>query len=148
MKFVLRLCLLAAFLSFASARAQLAPSSPKILKVEIKHVGPQAVSDELIRSNIRVKPGDNYRPLAVDDDVRNLWATGFFYDIRVSRQETPEGWNLTYILQGNPKVSDLKIVGNTKYSDSTLRNKLTSKIGKMLEKRKLFNDTQEILKRY
>src|SRR5690349_3827470 len=129
MKFVLRLCLLAVFLPLICAQAQLATTGPKIIKVEIKHVGPQAVSDELIRSNIRVKPGDAYRPLAVDDDVRNLYATGFFYDIRVSRQETPDGWILTYFLQGNPKVSDIKIVGNTKYSDSTLRKKLTTKIG-------------------
>ena len=150
MKFVLRLCLLLVIATFPVffSQAQIIGSSPKILKVEIKHVGPQAVSDELIRSNIRVKPGDSYRPLAVDDDVRNLWATGFFYDIRVSRQETSEGWNLTYLLQGNPKVSDIKIVGNTKYSDSSLRKKLTAKIGEVLDQRKLFNDTQEILKRY
>jgi outer membrane protein insertion porin family len=148
MKFVLRLCLFAAFLPLFTAWGQIASPGPKILKVEIKHVGPQAVSDELIRSNIRVKPGDAYRPLAVDDDVRNLYTTGFFYNIQVTRQETPDGWILTYVLQANPKVTDIKIVGNTKYSDSTLRKKLTSKIGDVLDQRKLFNDEQEILKRY
>ena len=41
-------------------------ASVKVGKIEIKHVGPQLVSDELIRSNIRVKPGNEYpSPLAL-----------------------------------------------------------------------------------
>jgi hypothetical protein len=40
--------------------AQLAAS--KISKIEVQHVGPASVGDELIRANIRVKPGDLYLP--------------------------------------------------------------------------------------
>src|SRR5438046_4781388 len=65
------------------ASAQL--SAPKITKIEIRHVGPPAVSDELIRANIRVKVGDPYLPTAIDDDVRNLYGTGLFYNIKVDR---------------------------------------------------------------
>src|SRR5262245_45218900 len=61
------------------ARSQVTPLT--ISEVKIEHVGPPAVSDELIRANIRVKPGDRYSPAAVDDDVRNLYSTGFFYNI-------------------------------------------------------------------
>src|SRR5947199_368792 len=146
MIFLVLLCLFTALVSTASA--QFVPSTPKVAKVEIKRVGPVNVSDELIRANIRVKPGDLYQPLAVDDDVRNLYATGFFYDVRIQRQETAEGMILTYIVQANPKLAEIKIAGNTKYRDSTLRKKLTSKVGDPLDQKKLFNDTQEILKRY
>src|SRR2546430_1483509 len=126
MKSLLRLCLFMALLP--SAWAQLAPPGPRILKVQVKHVGPPAVSDELIRANIRVKPGDPYRPIAVDDDVRNLYATGFFYNIQVNREETPDGLIINYVVQSKPKVTAIKIVGNTKYSDSTLRKKLTGTV--------------------
>ena len=44
-------------------------SSPKVARIEIKHIGPATVSDELIRANIRIKVGDPYLPAAVDDDV-------------------------------------------------------------------------------
>ena len=47
----------------------------KVAKVEIEHVGPQSVSDELIRANIRVKPGDPYLRAAIDEDIRTLYAT-------------------------------------------------------------------------
>ena len=42
-------------------------SSAKVARIEIKHVGPRAVSDDLVRANIRVKPGDSYLRAAIDD---------------------------------------------------------------------------------
>src|SRR5689334_7152525 len=74
-------------------------SGPKITKVEIRHRGPVTVSDDLIRANIRVKVGDPYLVPAVDDDVRNLYATGFFYNIQVAREENSNGFTLAYVLQ-------------------------------------------------
>ena len=143
MKYLLRLLLFSSLICCASAQSRL-----KVAKIEVKHLGPANVSDELIRSNIRVKPGDEYFPLAVDDDVRGLYSTGFFYSINVTRDETPEGLVLTYVVQAKPRLMEIRIVGNTKYSDAKLRKKLTSKIAEPLDERKLFNDTQEILKSY
>src|SRR3977135_1978373 len=87
-------------------------NAPKVSKIEIKHVGPPAVSDEMVRSNIRVKVGDPYRRAAVDEDVRSLYATGLFYNIRVAEDTTPEGVVLTYIVQGKPRLTDIKFQGN------------------------------------
>ena len=126
--------------------AQISPNA--VAKIEIKHVGPQAVSDQLILANIRVKVGDPYLPTAVDEDVRNLYATGFFYNIRVTEDRTRDGVVLTYVVQGKPRLTDLKFSGNKKFSDSKLRRKLTSKGGAPLDEHKLFNDSQEIQKLY
>src|SRR5262252_1843979 len=120
-----------------------------ITKVDIQHVGPPAVSDEFIRANIRVKAGDTYPPVApVDDDVRTLYGTGFFYNIRVAASNTAGGLVLTYILQGKPRLMEIRFQGNKKYSDSKLRKKLTSKVGEPLDEMKLFTDSQEIQKMY
>jgi outer membrane protein insertion porin family len=123
-------------------------SSLKVSKIVIKHIGPQSVSDELIRANIRVKPGDPYLRAAIDEDVRTLYATGQFYDIRVTDDISPEGVTLTYVLQGNPRVVSIKFEGNKKYKDAKLRKKVTSKVGEPLNERKLFTDGQEIEKLY
>ncbi len=129
------------------AEAQPAPLA-KVARVEIKHVGPTAVSDELIRANIRVKTDDPYRKIAVDEDVRNLYSTGLFYNIRVSEDTSPEGVVLTYIVQGKPRLTDIKFTGNKKFKDSKLRKVITSKVGQPLDERKLFTDSQEVLKKY
>jgi len=128
MKLLFRLCgllLLLACLPNAQGQA----TSLKIAKINIKHVGPQEVSDELIRANIRVRVGDPYLRLAVDDDVRNLYATGQFYNIRVTEDSSPEGIILTYVVQAKPRLTDIKYEGNTKYSNSKLKKKVTSKVG-------------------
>ncbi|HET7625422.1 MAG TPA: outer membrane protein assembly factor BamA [Verrucomicrobiae bacterium] len=146
MKSLFRLFGLLLFLSLSSAWAQ--TSVYKVSKIDIKHVGPAKASDELIRANIRVKVGDPYLPAAVDDDVRNLYATGQFYNIRVAVNPNTNGLELTYVLQGKPRLTEISFQGNTKYSDRKLRKKLTSKIGEPLDEQKLFTDCREIQKMY
>src|SRR5947209_17407443 len=112
MKVLLRLCGLCLLLAWpALAQAQ---TGVKVAKIEIQHVGPASVGDELVRANIRVKPGDPYLPAAVDDDVRNLYATGLFYNVRVSTANAPDGIVVTYHVQGNPRLTEIKFQGNKK----------------------------------
>jgi outer membrane protein insertion porin family len=137
------LVLLLAFLPSVFAQ-----SGVKVARIDIKHVGPQSASDELIRANIRTKSGDAYSVQAIDEDVKNLYATGFFYNIQVLDKREAEGVVLTYVVQGKPRLTDVKFSGNKKYSDTKLRKKLTSKTGFPLDEHKLFADAQEIKKMY
>ncbi len=122
----------------------------KVSRIEIRHVGPPAASDALVRANIRIKPGDTYRPEATVDDINNLYATGFFYNIRVAPLERAEdgGVVVTYVLQGKPRLTDLKIQGNKKIKASKIKKKLTSKVGDPLDERKLFTDSKAIEQLY
>ncbi len=120
----------------------------KVAKIQIKHIGPPALADALVRANIKVKEGDPYVPAAIDDDIRTLYATGQFYNIRVTEERTRDGVVLTYMLQGKPRLTAVKFSGNKKFSDAKLRRKLSSKIGDPLDERKLFNDSLEIQKMY
>ena len=130
-----------------SAPAQIA--AVKVVMVEINPVGPPAASEALIRANIRVRTGDVYLPAAVDDDVRNLYATGFFYNIRIVATPKPDDtMDLTYVLQGKPRLTSLKFEGNKKYSDTKLLKKISSKVGEPLDERKLFTDSQTIRESY
>lgn len=122
--------------------------SATIKKVEIRHVGPQAVSDALIRANIRVKEGDTYNRNSIDDDVRNLYGTGYFYNIRVVEEDSREGLTLAYVVQGKPTITQIIYSGNKKLKESKFRKKVTSKVGEPLDERKLFNDAKEIQKLY
>jgi outer membrane protein insertion porin family len=146
MKYFLRLALL---LLVVCAPAAFAQTSLRIAKIEIKHVEhTPLVSDDMVRGNIRVKVGDPYLREAVDDDVRNLYKTGQFYNIRVTDDITADGVVLTYILQGNPRLTEIKFEGNKKYKDAKLLKKVTSKTGEPMNESKLFTDAQAIQKMY
>ena len=148
MKSTLRCLGLFAALLLAFSASAPAQSAGTVARIEIKHVGPTAVSDELIRANIRVKVGDAYVRSAVDDDVKNLYGTGFFYNIQVVDAAGDQGVVLTYVVQGKPKLTNIKYQGNVKFNNAKLEKKVTSKVGQPLDEQKLFTDTQEIKKMY
>ena len=119
-----------------------------VRNIVITNVGPQTVSDYLVRANIRVRVGEPYNRPSVDDDVRNLNATGFFANIRVLEERSDEGVTLIYVLRAKPTITDIQFTGNKKFSQAKLSKKLTTKIGEPLDDRKLFADAQEIKKLY
>lgn len=133
-----------------TVRAQLlgAPQQPKVTRIDIKHIGPASVSDELIRANIRSKVGEPYHIITVDDDVRNLYRTGLFYNVQVSRDQVDGGIALTYLVQPNPRLTDVRVEGNSQISLSKIKKKITSKVGEPLQERKLFNDSLAIEELY
>ena len=144
-----RICaLLIACFQLAAVAQQTRPQQPPVEAITIRHVGPAAVSDDLVRANIRLKVGDEFNRIRVDDDVRGLLGTGYFYNVRVAEERTTSGIKLTYVLQGKPVLTEIRFSGNKKYKVSKLRKKVTSKVGEPLDERKLFEDSQEILKMY
>ena len=60
MRLLLRLCGLLPAVGLAAGRRGRSPLPPRSRRIDIKHVGPPAASDDLIRANIRVKAGDPY----------------------------------------------------------------------------------------
>jgi len=142
-----RYCILVALLVYWLPSVHGQPAL-KVQKVDIQHIGPAAVSDELVRANIRVKAGDAYSRTSVDDDVRNLYNTGYFYNIQVLEDVKGTDVTLTYRIQGKPKLMDIKFEGNAKFSVSKLKKEVKSKVGDPLDERKLFSDAQAIKTRY
>jgi beta-lactamase regulating signal transducer with metallopeptidase domain len=124
------------------------PSPAGVAGIGIRYLGPQLVEEGDIRARIRVQAGKSYNPADVDDDVRSLYATGLFYNVRVSSESTHEGIKITYIVQCNPRLLELKFTGNSKFSDAELRKRISSKIGGPFNDRKLFQDSQTIQDMY
>jgi outer membrane protein insertion porin family len=102
------------------------------------------VSESLVRANIRVKEGDIYNRAALDDDVRTLYGTGFFYNAQITEARSDKGVILIYKLQPKPRLTEIKFVGNQKYKATKLAKKISSKVGEPLDERKLFTDAEEI----
>ncbi len=128
------------------AHAQFA--APRIHSILIRHVGPPAVSDDFIRANIRAKAGEVFSRPVVDEDIKNLYATGYFFKIEAGEENTPDGLDVTYVVQGKPILTDIKIVGNQKMSLKKLKKKITSKVGQTLDERKIFDDAQAMRELY
>jgi len=54
------------------ASAQLQQFQPKVISITVSNVGSQSVSESLVRANIRVKEGENYNAVSINEDIKNL----------------------------------------------------------------------------
>ena len=130
----------------AVPRPTFAQTNYRVNTIAIRHVGPPATSDELIRSHLRSKTGELYSVSKVNDDVRSLHATGFFHNVQVLEKPVAgkSQVDLTYVVQGKPILSSIEFEGNKLIKEKKLRKVLTSQIGEPLDERKLFADTRAI----
>lgn len=151
-RWLLGLLLFAAAPTLWAQVPRAAPQLPRVPltvgQISVTNIGPQNVSDALVRANIRVKEGELYSRHSIDSDVRNLFLTGYFQNVRVLEERKGDTIHLLYQLQGKLKLTDIVFVGNKKYGVSKLRKQVTSKIGEPLDERKIFSDTAAIKKLY
>ena len=77
--YAIRLAAVAALASAISASAQI-PTDRPIGAVEIR--GLERVSEQLVRSQLEVQPGQLYNPLAIARDIRRLFNLGRFADVQ------------------------------------------------------------------
>jgi len=129
-----------------SASAQLI--GPTVTKISIRYVGPQNVSDDFIRANIRVKVGEPFTRVQADQDTEALYQTGYFFKIQITADDNAGGVEVTYVVQGKPILTDIKIVGNVNMALRKIKKKVTSKANQPLDERKLFDDAQAIKEMY
>ncbi len=149
MKAILRPLGASVFLGCASALWAQQALGPQIDRVDIKFVGPQSVSEDYVRANIKLRPGLTYLPGGTQDDVHSLYGTGQFYNIQVSVTQADDGGViLTYTVQSRPRITEIKIQGNSRVSDTKIKKKITVKVGEPLDEQKLFSDVEEIKKLY
>jgi len=155
MKWFTRVCwLLSLWLTAGTVYGQSPAASGQytVTKVSINWVGPRAVSDDLVRANIRTKVGVIYSIPALDDatsgDIRSLRSTGYFHDVSVYINEFEEGVEVIYRVQGKPVLTEIQFEGNTKYSRKKLIRKVDAKIGQPVDEYKLFVSAREIEKLY
>src|SRR5687768_8093882 len=55
---------------------QPAPSAPIVRSIDVQYAGPAAISKEKILANMRTRVGRAYDDRVVEEDIRNLYATG------------------------------------------------------------------------
>jgi biopolymer transport protein ExbD len=119
-------------------------SSNVVSKIDIKYVGPHLAEESQVRANIHVRLGDPFGPAAIDDDVRRLYGTGLFHDVRVAKKVEPEGTSLTYVVQCNPHISEISFSGNSSFSEAELSKLITARVNSPLRERVLFSDAEVI----
>jgi len=87
----------------------------------IKIAGNSRIDTGAIRQRLESRPGDPYNITALRKDLKNIFAMGYFNDIRIDSRLTPKGQEVTFTVSEKPVVGKIKITGTDKKSEEDVR---------------------------
>ncbi|MGC1372810.1 MAG: POTRA domain-containing protein, partial [Candidatus Sulfotelmatobacter sp.] len=101
---------------------------------EITVTGNRRIPSETVKSRIFTHAGDIYDPAALERDFNALWNTGYFEDIKFSREQTPKGWRLIIQVKEKPTIREINYVGLSSISTSDVLDRFKeAKVGLAVE---------------
>lgn len=101
---------------------------------EIDVAGNRRIPKETILARIFTKAGDVYDAAALERDFNSLWNTGYFEDIKFTREQTPKGWRITVTVKEKPTIREITYVGHGSVSDSDILDRFKQdKVGLVVE---------------
>jgi outer membrane protein insertion porin family len=142
------LTVLCALLLARRTDALASDSGSAIKIVEIKVQGSKAVQADAILGLMDTKVGSELAPAEISEDVRSIFNSGYFRDVRIDAQTQPNGIVLIVVVDEKPSVKEIRFVGFEAISSSTLSDKLTVKKYTILDERKITSDLRMIEQMY
>ena len=116
---------------------------------QIRITGNDRIEEDAIRRVIKTKAGDVYNLKAIADEVKAVYAMGYFDDIRVEAQTVAEGKIITFRITEKPTVRGILVAGNTwAYDDDEIKEVLTSRKGSILNINTIQSDMRRIEELY
>ncbi len=121
-----------------------AASGPIVREINIEYIGPKTVAKTVILSNMRTTVGGVYSASSVEEDVRNLYATGFFTNLAIKDEPLGDGVRVNVVVQPKPLVKEIVIRGANRIKESRVKKEIKSKIGEPLSEQQISADTDKI----
>jgi outer membrane protein insertion porin family len=115
---------------------------------KITVLGNAKVEEGVIRGAIRSRLE---RPLSleqVQSDLRAIFALGYFTDVQVDIQSTPQGKELIFIVVEKPSIKEVVITGNEKVKLDDIKEKVTLASRSILNLEKIKENVEQIRKVY
>ena len=143
-------CVCCLFAPAPRAAAQgLPPTGGSIVRqIDVQYAGRPSVTRERILANMRTAVGQPFNQNTVEDDIRNLYATGEITNVRIFSEPLQDGVKVIVIVATRPTVKDIVFTGNTHLSARKLRGQVTIKKGASLNEETVETDRQKIVDYY
>lgn len=121
---------------------------PIVREINIEYIGPKTVAKSVILSNMRTTVGQVYSSSSVEEDVRNLYATGFFTNLAIKDEPLGDGVKVNVVVQPKPLVKEIVIKGASRIKESRVKKEIKSKIGEPLSEQQISTDADKVKDMY
>jgi len=115
---------------------------------QIRIRGNRRIESDVIRGRIKTRAGDPFNRAKVAKDVLEVQSLGFFSDVNVYAEKSPEGILLTFDVEENPVIRRIDVTGNENLDDEKIDDVLTITTGSNLDYPLLYENDERITQRY
>lgn len=123
------------FLSIFFVLAALLPAlawgqgQPQIIVRDLAVEGNRRVQEAVILGRVQAKVGSPFLPARLSDDIRAIFALGYFDDVQLKVDDFEGGVKLTFVVVERPFIRDVEFLGNKSIDTKTLQEKIDLKLG-------------------
>jgi outer membrane protein insertion porin family len=110
--------------------------------------GNRRIEADAIKARIGSKVGQRFDPAQISKDIAEVQALGFFRNVRVLSDKTPQGRVLIFEVEENPVVRQISITGNDNIDSDKIRDALTLTTGSTLDYPLLYENRERIVGLY
>jgi outer membrane protein insertion porin family len=115
----------------------------QILTVEV--TGNLRIEVDAIKRVVKTKPGDIYNLKSLSEDLKAIYAMGYFDDIQVESEALPDGNKVTFNVKEKPTLRSVRISGNQwVFDNEEIMEVVTAKRGSILNINVIQNDMNRI----
>jgi outer membrane protein insertion porin family len=115
---------------------------------QIRIRGNRRIESDVIRGRIKTRAGEPFNRAKVAKDVLEVQSLGFFSDVNVYAEKSPEGILLTFDVEENPVIRAITVTGNESLDDEKIDDVLTITTGSNLDYPLLYENDERITQRY
>lgn len=121
----------------------------KLEKVaEIRIVGNRRIEADAIKRVIETEVGGIYLSRRVPQDIKAVYAMGYFDDIRVEVSDVPLGKSIVFTVKEKATIRQVLVQGNKVYEDDQIMEELDVKTGAILNIFKIQTNISRIVQLY
>ena len=102
---------------------------PPVIIKELTVEGNRRVQEAVILGRVKSAIGSPFSPSQLSEDVRAVFALGFFDDVQLKIEDFEGGVKVGFVVVERPFVRDVDFVGNKHASTSDLQDKIDLRLG-------------------
>ncbi len=102
---------------------------PPILVKELAVEGNRRVQEAVILGRVKTTAGSAFRPAQLAEDIKSIFALGFFDDVRLKVDDFEGGVKVTFVVVERPFIRDIEFSGNKRVDTKTLQEKIDLRLG-------------------
>ncbi len=118
----------------------------RIASIDIE--GVDILDPDVVLLRLQVQEGDMYDPEKLNRELRNIFDLGYFDDVQFHVEDTPQGKEITIVVEEKPLIQNINISGADDISESDIREVLTTRTGSVVNPRIISEDLGRVRELY